>query len=97
MLHEPAPQSPQLDHAMAAKAKLGVKLFWVYGLIYAGFVVINTVKPKLMETEILLGQNLAVVYGIGLILLAVVMGLVYNRMCTRLEDSMRADAEKKGE
>lgn len=94
MLHEPAPQSPERDHALAAKAKLGVKLFWVYGLIYAGFVVINTVKPKLMETEILLGQNLAVVYGFGLIVLAILMGLVYNRACTRLEDRMRAAAEK---
>jgi uncharacterized membrane protein (DUF485 family) len=94
MLHEPAPQAPERDHALVAKAKLGVKLFWVYGLIYAGFVVINTVKPELMETEILLGQNLAVVYGLGLIVLAILMGLVYNRVCTRLEESMRAAAEK---
>jgi uncharacterized membrane protein (DUF485 family) len=97
MLHEPAPQSAQKDHAMAAKAKLGVKLFWAYCLIYAGFVAINTVKPKLMETKVFLGQNLAVVYGFGLIILAIVLGLVYNQMCTRLEDKMNADADAKGE
>ena len=94
MLHEPAPKSPERDHALAAKSKLGVKLFWAYCLIYAGFVVINTLKPKLMGTEVMLGQNLAVVYGFGLIFLAIVLGLVYNHMCTRLEDSMRAAAEK---
>ena len=94
MLHEPAPQSQEPDPAQEAKAKLGVKLFWVYCLIYAGFVVINTVEPKLMATKIMLGQNLAVVYGFGLIGLAIVMGLIYNHMCTRLEDTMRADAEK---
>ncbi len=94
MLHEPAPQTQERDHALAAKAKLGVRLFWAYCLVYAGFVVINTVDPELMESEILLGQNLAVVYGLGLILLAIVLGLAYNRMCTRLEDTMRADAEK---
>jgi uncharacterized membrane protein (DUF485 family) len=94
MLHEPAPQSQERDHAMAAKAKLGVKLFWAYCLIYAGFVVINTVDPELMEAKILLGQNLAVVYGFGLILLAIVLGLVYNRMCTRLEDTMNAKSDE---
>ena len=94
MLHEPAPQSQEVDHALEAKSKLGVKLFWVYCVIYAGFVAINTVSPKLMETKVMLGQNLAVVYGFGLIGLAIVMGLIYNHMCTRLEDNMRADAEK---
>lgn len=94
MLHEPAPQTQERDHALAAKAKLGVKLFWAYCLVYAGFVVINTVDPELMEAKVLLGQNLAVVYGLGLILLAIVLGLAYNRMCTRLEETMRAAAEK---
>ena len=37
---------------------------------------------------VILGLNLAVVYGMGLIVLAIVMGLVYNQMCTKKEDEL---------
>ena len=87
MLHEPAPQPQHDERGMAPKAKLGIKLFWAYCVIYAGFTVINTLNPKLMETEIVSGLNLAAVYGFGLIVLAIILGLVYNHMCTALEEA----------
>ena len=34
------------DNATPAKTKLGLILFGVYSLIYAGFVVINTLSPN---------------------------------------------------
>ena len=85
------------DNASEWKSKLGIKLFFVYGLIYAGFVGINTLKPELMKKEALLGMNLAVTYGMGLIILAIVMGVVYNFFCTKKEDELNkaADAAKK--
>jgi uncharacterized membrane protein (DUF485 family) len=76
------------DNASEWKAKLGVKLFFVYCAVYAGFVIINTVKPELMGIRIILGLNLAVVYGMGLIILAIVMGLIYNKLCTNKEDEL---------
>ena len=76
------------DHAAEYKARNGLILFGVYSLIYLGFVLINTLAPKLMAKEIIGGVNLAVVYGFGLIVLAIVMGLIYNVMCTRAEDKM---------
>lgn len=76
------------DNASEWKSKLGIKLFFVYGLIYAGFVIINTTNPELMENDVLLGMNLAVVYGMGLIVLAIVMGLIYNYFCTKKEDEL---------
>ena len=76
------------DKASEYKARLGIYLFIVYCIVYAGFVVINTVSPKLMGVIIFSGLNLAVVYGIGLIILAIVMGLIYNSMCTAAEDRM---------
>jgi uncharacterized membrane protein (DUF485 family) len=78
------------DNASEWKSKLGVKLFFVYGLIYAGFVLINTVKPELMGIKVFLGLNLAVVYGMGLIVLAIIMGLAYNYFCTKKEDELNA-------
>lgn len=80
--------------ASAYKTRLGLKLFVVYSLVYAGFVGINTVNPETMETLLFSGLNLAVVYGFGLILLAVLMGLIYNQMCTRAEDRLTQDAPK---
>ena len=79
------------DNASPYKQSLGLKLFVVYALVYAGFVAITAIQPKVMETEIMLGQNLAVVYGMGLIILAIVMGLVYNHMCTKKEDELNTD------
>jgi uncharacterized membrane protein (DUF485 family) len=84
MFHEPASQSGD-DPSSGYKASLGMKLFVAYGLVYAGFVAINLIKPTLMETIIFFGLNLAVVYGMGLILLALIMALIYNRMCGKHE------------
>jgi len=88
MLHEPAVVDKTTDNAAEKKATLGVKLFVVYTLIYAGFVAIGLTKPELMGLEVLSGQNLAIVYGFGLIVLAIIMGFIYNSMCSKLEDKM---------
>ncbi|MBN2305548.1 MAG: DUF485 domain-containing protein [Anaerolineae bacterium] len=87
MDHGPAVELGQ-DHASDIKARLGLVLFVIYGLVYAGFVVINTLSPKTMSETIVLGLNLAVVYGFGLIVLAIIMGLVYNAVCTRYEKQL---------
>ncbi len=83
------------DYATEKKTKLGLKLFLVYSLIYIGFVTINIVNPSLMETIIIFGLNLAIVYGFLLIIVAIVMGLIYNSTCTRWEDEMKAEHEAK--
>lgn len=87
MLHEPAAQ-PSKDYSTRKKAKLGVVLFIVYFVVYSGFVVIGALWPRLLGVEFLFGQNLAVVYGMGLIILAAVMGLIYNYVCTRYENKL---------
>ncbi|MBZ0298914.1 MAG: DUF485 domain-containing protein [Anaerolineae bacterium] len=73
---------------------MGLILFAAYGLVYAGFVAINTINPKAMGQVVFAGLNLAVVYGFGLIILAIVMGLIYNAICTRAEDRMNQTEEE---
>ena len=85
------------DNASEWKAKLGVKLFFVYWAVYSGFIIINTVNPKLMSLRVILGQNLAVTYGMGLIVLAIVMGLIYNKLCTAKEDELNKSKTETGE
>jgi uncharacterized membrane protein (DUF485 family) len=92
-MHGPAAKL-ETDHAAAKKAKLGIKLFVFYILIYAGFVVIGLVDPELMGLHIIGKQNLAIVYGFGLIVLAIVMGFIYNAMCSKLEDKMNIKGGK---
>ncbi len=87
MLHKPASDSGP-DNAAKKKAKLGVILFFIYTIIYSGFVLIGLTKPELMGLELIGGQNIAIIYGFGLIALAIVMGFVYNYFCSKLEDKM---------
>jgi uncharacterized membrane protein (DUF485 family) len=87
MLHEPT-VIVGTDNAAPKKAKLGVILFFVYTFIYAGFVAIGLIKPELMGLELVSGQNMAIIYGFGLIVLAIVMGFIYNYFCTKMENRM---------
>lgn len=41
-----------------------------------------------MGVELIGGQNIAIIYGFGLIALAVVMGFIYNYLCTQMENKM---------
>lgn len=94
MFHEPAAQSGK-DPAASFKTSLGVKMFIAYALIYAGFIFINLFSPLSMEKEIMMGLNLAVVYGFGLIIIALVLAVVYNQVCNSKEAEL-AGTEKKG-
>jgi len=91
MDHGPAVQFGP-DNAIKYKSKLGVILFFVYASIYGLFVALNTINPVIMETEIFLGLNLAIVYGFGLIIFAIVLGLFYNYFCTKKENELNKDA-----
>jgi uncharacterized membrane protein (DUF485 family) len=92
MLHEPAAQSGP-DHAQGFKSRLGVRMFLVYALVYAGFVAVNVISPLSMEKIVFLGMNLAVVYGFGLIVLALILALIYNRACSLKERELNTDEE----
>ncbi len=96
MLHEPAKQSGD-DLASSYKSRLGVRMFLVYAVVYAGFVLINVLWPMMMSTIIFAGLNLAVVYGFGLIVFAMVLALIYNWMCTRKEKELYAEQGDGGE
>ncbi len=93
MNHGPAVELEK-DNSAERKSKLGLILFFVYSLIYIGFVAINIANPKFMETKIIFNLNLAVVYGFGLIIVAIVMGLIYNHVCTKWENEMNPKDEK---
>lgn len=96
MLHEPAAQSEK-DYGTAYKMRLGVVMFIIYALVYAGFVAINIIDVKIMETIVFLGLNLASVYGFGLIIFALFLALIYNHKCSSKEAELKAQDQASGE
>jgi uncharacterized membrane protein (DUF485 family) len=60
------------------KGNLGLILFAIYLVLYGGFVVLNAFFPASMEATPLAGVNLAIWYGLGLIVAALGLALVYG-------------------
>ena len=67
-------------------------MFFFYSLFFIGFVAINLIKPLMMESIVFAGLNLAVVYGFGLIVVALIQALVYDWMCNRRERALSGSA-----
>jgi uncharacterized membrane protein (DUF485 family) len=90
MHHQPAVELGR-DLSIPKKTRLGVILFILYLAIYTGFVVIGTLSPESLGGRVFAGLNLAVVYGMGLIILAAALGLFYNYFCTKYENQMNRE------
>lgn len=90
MLHEPAAKAGK-DPASPFKTKIGGWMFWLYAIIYIGFVGINLAQPMLMEETVFMGLNLATTYGFGLILFALFLALIYNHLCTAKEAELHTE------
>jgi uncharacterized membrane protein (DUF485 family) len=88
MAHGPAVKLGK-DNASAYKSRLGVIMFIIYTLVYATFIVVNATNPKAMQVTVL-GQTAAVIWGFGLIGLALVMAVFYNHFCTKAETRMNS-------
>ena len=65
----------------SSNARLGLKLFAVYLLLYGGFVFLNAFSATTMDIQPIPGINLAIVYGFVLIVGAFVLAMVYGVMC----------------
>lgn len=94
MMHGPAAELGK-DNSIPKKTRIGIILFFIYFIVYFGFVFIGTLYPKVLNMKAIGGLNLAIVYGMGLIILAAVMGLLYNYICTKYEDTMNKEGEEK--
>lgn len=73
------------DHpeVSAANARAGLWLFFVYLAFYAGFMGLAAFAPRAMGRPVLAGVNLAITYGMGLILGAFVVAAIYMWLCGR--------------
>lgn len=76
-----------VDRASHFKTRIGIWMFILYAVAYVGFVFINSFHPHLMASDIG-GSNLAVVYGFGLIIFALMLAFVYNATCSSAEEEL---------
>lgn len=65
----------------ARNSKIGLRLFFIYAVFYLGFVLVNAFWTEWVEWVPIAGLNLAVLWGFGLIGLALVLALVYGFLC----------------
>lgn len=96
-----SPATPDEANPPSARqfnTRAGLVLFAIYLALYAGFVLINAFSADTMEEVVLVGLNLAIVYGFGLIAVAVILALVYGMVCKaeRVEECSgdRVDSEE---
>jgi uncharacterized membrane protein (DUF485 family) len=78
--HDDSP--PAIDHSDRNK-RTGLLLFVVYLAMYGGFMAWNVISPSSMATPVLLGMNLAIVYGFGLIIAALGLAIAYAILANR--------------
>src|SRR4051812_9106790 len=73
------------DHpeVAAANARAGLVLFFVYLAFYAGFVLLAAFAPDAMGRPAVGGVNLAITYGMGLIIGSFVVAALYMAACAR--------------
>ena len=73
----------ELPELVARNTRTGLVLFAVYLVLYAGFMGLSTFAPEVMKMRPFGGINLAVLYGFGLILAALVLAIIYRYWCSR--------------
>ena len=93
MAHGPATKWKE-DKSEGYKAKLGFVMIAVFAIVYAIFILICVISPKTMANNV--GSlNVAVAYGFGIIVLAIIQALIYNYFCSRKEHKYeKADSGK---
>ena len=83
------------ESSQSFKAKLGLIMFAIYTPIYFAFIIICVVNPQFMARDV--GSlNVAVTYGFGLIILAIIQALIYNRICSKREKGEDGTDDTKG-
>jgi uncharacterized membrane protein (DUF485 family) len=86
------PEIPN-DKAEKMKCRLGLLMFCIYAGVYASFVIISVYDVAIMDTLMPFGVNLAVFYGLGLIVLALILAVIYSKACTIIEKSVLPEQE----
>jgi uncharacterized membrane protein (DUF485 family) len=85
----------QAEKSQAFKTKLGIIMFAIYTPIYLAFILISVISPTFMGKNV--GSlNVAIVYGFGIIILAIIQAVIYNIICSNKEKHDHTSETQKG-
>ncbi len=74
----------RVEKSEAFKTKLGLIMFTAFTPIYLAFIFLAVISPTTMGNDI--GPlNVAIVFGFGIIILAVILAVIYNYICSAKE------------
>lgn len=62
------------------KSNIGIRMTILYTIFYGGFVVLSVFFPSAMGAQAVFGLNLAIAYGIALIIIAIIFAIIYNAL-----------------
>jgi len=86
----------QAEKSQSYKTRLGIIMFAIYTPIYLAFILISVISPSTMSKDV--GSlNVAIVYGFGIIVLAIIQAVIYNAICSAKERHDHEVGERKGE
>jgi len=68
-------------HIINRNARCGLILFAIYVVLYGGFMLLSVAWPQVLGYHAIAGVNVAIVYGVGLIVAALVLAIVYMSLC----------------
>jgi uncharacterized membrane protein (DUF485 family) len=78
------PEKWKTEKSEGFKTRLGIIMFAIFTPIYLSFILVSVMSPSFMATD--LGQvNVAIMYGFGIIILAVALAVIYNYICSSKE------------
>lgn len=73
MMNDQLHEAPNLPRA----SRVGLALFAIYVVLYAGFMTLVLVRPDLVAEKPFGGVNLAIMCGLGLIVAAIVLAAAF--------------------
>ena len=75
----------------------GLVLFAIYLVFYGGFVLLAAFSPDTLAMLPWAGVNLAIWYGFGLIIAALLLALVYGWICRGDDEAKRVPRDVSGD
>ncbi len=73
--------------------KFGIIMFAIYTIVYFAFIIIAVTNPQFMGKDV--GNlNVAITYGFGIIILAIIQALIYSYICGKRENAERSGKGK---
>jgi len=88
-MQQPPPDPHHDDHptVISRNQRNGLILFSLYLALYAGFMLLSAFNPQAMASRPFGGANLAVLYGLALIVSALLLAAIYMYLSRPLTKS----------